>query len=204
MKRKKMPKKIYMAAAGMLLLALLIQFGVWHVNERTERKNIPKSGTEIEEKESVPKSGTAERKEEPALIFFQEENLFFLSESAQEQFKAEFAALIKSEMIPGDVTCCTVLSNVRSLSNRTFLFYVQTNAPVGNLYQVIANDGEQFFDMEVYGEEIPDIEVYGGAAPDDSIERIYLYGDGGVKKEIEIPSLEEESEEKEKNLLLKE
>lgn len=131
-------------------------------------------------------------------MYFQEEYLSFLTDNEKEHFKKEFSGFLKLHGKREDATCCVILGNVTALSEKTRMFYVQTNEPSGNLYQVIVNTEQGFWEMESYEGEITDIEVYGGVREGDNIERIYIYENPEADVEIEIPTLEEEQEAKEK------
>lgn len=187
MRKKKNPKIFYLIMAVVMILMIVMLVGInWLTKKgRAETKEVQ---IQLEE---------PEKEEEISFTFYQEENLGFLSNGMQEKVKAEFLQMLKSSINNGNETCCVILSNLEALSNRTYRFYIQTNADLNNLYQVIVNESQDFLEITSYRKEIKDIESYGGAALYDNIESIYIYGN---KKEIVIeePTLEEEQEAKAK------
>lgn len=189
--RKKKNYKIYLVMALIMVVLFVLFVGInWlSKKKRTEEKEVQKEEIQLEEQEN--------EEEEISFIFYQEENLSFLSTGMQEKVKTNFLQMLKSSIDKGNETCCVILSNLEALSNRTYRFYIQTNADVNNLYQVIVNESKDFLEITFYRNQIEDIESYGGATLYDNIESIYVYG---KKKEIVIdePTLEEEQEAKAK------
>lgn len=141
-----------------------------------------------------------EQEDKDSLLFFGKEHLLFLQESGKESFCRTFETYLRNN--GRKASCCVILSNITPLSERTTMFYIQTNESAGNIYQILLNPVEDFCEITPYAGELADIEVYGGAGEGDTIERIYLYKNPEADKkiEVEMPTLEEETAAKEKEM----
>lgn len=197
MRKKKKSASFYLSIFGGLFLFLCIFLGIHFMGSR-----MAKGKEETRQHEVVAEKNSDERMDkEIELLYFQEENLSFISRNLSEKFKQKFSEYIKATVKKGDATCCVVLGNIQRLSRNTYMVYLQTNEPFCNIYQVILNENEQFFDIQKCEKEIADIEVYGGVKEDDNIESIYIYGEKEPLKEVEVPTLEEEEQIKSEEYL---
>ena len=86
----------------------------------------------------------------PALTYYNEEYLSFLSVSKRNEVYRLFETFTEQRRKSGNLTMCrAILGNVkRELSRETVLFYLQTNENADNVYQVIINAEKDFLEIE--------------------------------------------------------
>ncbi len=201
--KKKQKVKIIIGIIGIVLLFGLGYFFAF----QNGKENVPKFGTKQPEEKKAKQEeqkDPGKQKENtegyvPALTYYNEEYLSFLSVSKRNEVYRLFETFTEQRRKSGNLTCCAILGNVRELSRETVLFYLQTNENADNVYQVIINAEKDFLEIEHYRGVIADIEAYGGAKDGDNIEDIYAYGEPPEKEKAEMPSLEEEQAGKEQD-----